>query len=103
MQAIRKSGSTCRLTAISLSRSRNGFETFFPQALAFVQRFFDGRQELRPVPIPVLLRAYLGLFFSYVITDILMGDRFPADMEKNTLDHFVDIFLHGILAEGNPS
>jgi len=79
------------------------FQTFFPQALSFVQRFFDGRQELRPVPIPVLLRAFLGLFFSYVITDILMGDLMPPDMDKNSLDYFADIFLHGILAEGNRS
>jgi len=79
------------------------FQTFFPQALSFVQRFFDGRQELRPVPIPVLLRAFLGLFFSYVITDILMGDLMPPDMDKNALDYFADIFLHGILAEGNRS
>jgi TetR/AcrR family transcriptional repressor of mexJK operon len=77
------------------------FQNFFPQALTFVQHFFDRRQGLRPVPIPVLLRAFLGLFFSYVMTEILMGDRMPADMEKSTLDHFVDIFLHGILAEGN--
>jgi AcrR family transcriptional regulator len=79
------------------------FQTFFPQALSFVQRFLEGRQELRPIPLPVLLRAFLGLFFSYVITDILMGDQMPIDMEKSTLDHFVDIFLHGILAEGNRS
>jgi AcrR family transcriptional regulator len=79
------------------------FETFFPKAIAFVQRFFDGHQELRQIPIPILLRAFLGLFFSYVITDILMGDRMPPDMEKTSLDHFVDIFLHGILSEGNRS
>jgi AcrR family transcriptional regulator len=79
------------------------FITFFPQALAFVQRFFNGRQELRPLPIPILLRAFLGLFFSYVITDILMGDYMPKDIEKSTLDHFVDIFLHGILVEGSSS
>ena len=77
------------------------FETFFPQALAFVQRFFDGHQELRPIPIPILMRAFLGLFFSYAITDILMGDRMPVDMNRSSLDHFVDIFLHGILVEGN--
>jgi len=79
------------------------FQIFFPQALAFVQRFFYNRQGLRPIPIPVLLRAFLGLFFSYVITDILMGDRMPLHMEKSSIDHFVDIFLHGILAEGNQS
>ena len=77
------------------------FETFFPQALTFVQRFFDGHQELRPIPIPILLRAFQGLFFSYVMTDILMGDRMPQGMEKSSIDNFVDIFLHGILAEGN--
>jgi AcrR family transcriptional regulator len=79
------------------------FMTFFPQALTFVQGFFNRQQGLRPLPIPVLLRAFLGLFFSYVITDILMGDLMPVDMEKSTLDHFVDIFLHGILAEGSRS
>ena len=47
------------------------------------------------------LPAFLGLFFSYVITDILMGDRMPQGMEKSSIDNFVDIFLHGILAEGN--
>ena len=77
------------------------FENFFPQAVTFVQRFFAGHQELRPIPIPILLRAFLGLFFSYVITDILMGDRMPQGMEKSSIDNFVDIFLHGILAEGN--
>jgi AcrR family transcriptional regulator len=76
------------------------FQTFFPQALAFTQKFFSNRQELRPIPIPIVLRAYLGLFFSYVITDILMKDLMPADMELITLETFVDIFLHGILAQG---
>lgn len=79
------------------------FQKFFPMSLAFAQRFFDQHQELRPVPIPILLRAFLGLFFSYVITDILMGDYMPSYMDRNALDYFVDIFLHGILAEGNPT
>lgn len=75
------------------------FHTFFPQALSFIQRFLNGRQELRAIPLPVLLRAYLGLFFSYVITDILMGDLMPEDIAPDSLEIFVDIFLHGILAE----
>ena len=77
------------------------FQSFFPQVLSFTQRFFEGRQELRPIPIPVLLRAYLGLFFSYVMTDILMRDLMPEEMEQNSLEYFVDIFLHGILKEGS--
>jgi AcrR family transcriptional regulator len=77
------------------------FQSFFPQALSFTQRFFENRQELRPIPVPVLLRAYLGLFFSYVMTDILMRDLMPEEMEQNSLEYFVDIFLHGILKEGS--
>jgi AcrR family transcriptional regulator len=75
-------------------------QTFFPKSLAFTQRFFNNRQELRPIPLPILLRAYLGLFFSYVITDILMKNVMPDEMQEITLESFVDIFLHGILAEG---
>jgi AcrR family transcriptional regulator len=73
------------------------FQTFFPVALTFIQRVFEGRQELRPIPLPVLLRAFLGLFFSYVITDILIRGQMPPEMQENSLDAFVDIFLHGIL------
>jgi AcrR family transcriptional regulator len=75
-------------------------QTFFPKSLAFTQRFFNNRQELRPIPLPILLRAYLGLFFSYVITDILLKNVMPDEMQEITLESFVDIFLHGILAEG---
>ncbi len=79
------------------------FQTFFPKALLFTQRFFNNRQELRPIPLPILLRAYLGLFFSYVITDILMRNLMPDELQEITLEHFVDIFLHGILAERQPT
>jgi AcrR family transcriptional regulator len=75
-------------------------QTFFPKSLAFTRRFFNNRQELRPIPLPILLRAYLGLFFSYVITDILMKNVMPDEMQEISLESFIDIFLHGILAEG---
>jgi AcrR family transcriptional regulator len=73
------------------------FQKFFPQAITLTQRFSQGNDELRAIPIPVLLRAFVGLFFSYVITEILMGKQLPLEMQQNALDHFVDIFLHGIL------
>jgi hypothetical protein len=43
------------------------------------------------------LRTFLGLFFSYVMTELLMGQQMPEAMKQGALDHFVDIFLHGIL------
>jgi AcrR family transcriptional regulator len=73
------------------------FTKMFPLLLPVAQRFtsLDGR--LRQIPPAVLLRAFLGMFFSYYITEALMGRALPPEMMANALDHFVDIFLHGIL------
>jgi AcrR family transcriptional regulator len=76
------------------------FDIVFPQILSFVQRIAEMQSSLRPIPLPVLLRAFIGLFFSYYITELLLGDHFPVEHKDNTLDHFVDIYLHGILSDG---
>ena len=76
------------------------FNTFFPQILPFMQRLQQRQAELRPIPVPLLIRAFVGLFISYSMTNVLIGDQIPDEMRRNALDHFVDIFLHGILREG---
>lgn len=75
------------------------FNQYFPQTLEAVQRFVAGRDELRPIPIPILLRAFIGLFFSYIMTELLIGKQMPPALQQGALDHFVDIFLFGILKE----
>lgn len=75
------------------------FEVFFPPLLGFAQRFQQVQGILRDLPLPVILRSFIGLFFSYVITDLLIGSQLPAAAKTNSLDHFIDIYLHGILAE----
>ena len=75
------------------------FHLVFPHILDFVQPLMNGQENLRPFPIPVMLRAYLGLFFSYIITGMLMSRELSAQWEDHTLDDFVDIFLHGILTD----
>ena len=57
---------------------------------------------LRPIPLLVLVRAFIGLFFSYIMTDLIIGDQLPPEMGENALEHFVEIYLHGILA-GEPT
>ena len=52
------------------------------------------------LPLPLVLRSFIGLFFSYVITDMLMGSQLPASARQHALDHFLTVYLHGILAEG---
>jgi AcrR family transcriptional regulator len=74
------------------------FEAFFPPLMQFAQRFEEVRGPLREIPLPIALRSFLGLFFSYFITDLLIGSQLPAEMKVGAFDYFVDIYLYGILA-----
>lgn len=73
------------------------FQSLFPQVLPLIGRIqgLDGR--IRKIPPPILARAFLGMFFSYYITGVLLGRAMPPEMQANALDHFVDIFLHGVM------
>ena len=73
------------------------FEKFFPMVLPLIQRLGGLEGNMRQIPPYVLARAFLGMFFSYYITEMLVARAMPPDMQVNALDHFVDIFLHGIL------
>lgn len=75
------------------------FELFFPPMLAFVQRFQQASGSLRDLPLPVVLRSFVGVFFSFVITDMLIGKQLPMGTAPEAFEHFVNIYLHGILAE----
>ena len=76
------------------------FSMLLPQVLPFVERLYQTKGSLRPVPPLLLLRSFMGLFISYVITGLMIGKQLPPEMSKNALEHFIDIYLHGILAEG---
>jgi AcrR family transcriptional regulator len=75
------------------------FGKIFPLVLPLGQRIAALPGPMRPIPAPVLMRAFLGMFFSYYITGILLGPAMPSEMQADALDHFVEIFLHGILAD----
>jgi AcrR family transcriptional regulator len=74
------------------------FEVFFPPLMQFAQQLEAARGPLRDIPLPIVLRSFLGLFFSYFITDLIMGSQMPEMMKAGAFDHFIDIYLHGILA-----
>jgi AcrR family transcriptional regulator len=74
------------------------FQVIYPQITPLVQRFQTMRGELREIPEFVLFRAFLGLFFSYYMTEYLLVETPAAKFQENTLNHFVDIFLFGVLA-----
>lgn len=76
------------------------FASLQPQLLELVGRFKDIPGRLRPIPFPIMLRAFVGLFFSYYITELMLAERMASEFRTDALDYFVDIYLHGILAEG---
>jgi AcrR family transcriptional regulator len=75
------------------------FDKMSPTVLPIAQRLASLNGKMRSIPPPVLVRAFVGLFFSYTITEILLGHAMPPEMRANALDHFVDIFLKGILIQ----
>ncbi|RME89128.1 MAG: TetR/AcrR family transcriptional regulator [Anaerolineae bacterium] len=77
------------------------FRTVFPQILPLIQRF-SGDERLVPIPPLLLVRAFLGIFIAYLLTEATFQEVMSPEMRENALEHFVHIFLYGILSEGRP-
>ena len=74
---------------------------YYPGLKEFVERLSQARGPLRPLPKLVLLRAFIGLFFSYYMTERLIVEwQPPKHPHHDDFAYFVEIFLHGVLAEG---
>jgi AcrR family transcriptional regulator len=76
------------------------FKNILPQAQLIAERFLNSQPGVRPIPPLILVRTFLGLFFSYYITEKIMGASAPPEFHHNAMDHFVDIYLNGILEDG---
>lgn len=75
------------------------FEKMFPMIQQLAQHLSHLQGNVREIPEFVLVRAFLGMIFSYFITELLLNRTLFAETQTNALDHFVDIFLHGILVD----
>ncbi len=75
------------------------FDRFLPLVLPLANRAAGLGGKTRDIPPFVVARAFLGMFFSYYITEIIVAPVMPPELQANALDHFVDIFLHGILSQ----
>jgi AcrR family transcriptional regulator len=69
-----------------------------PQLQQFVQGLYARRGALRAFAPVVILRSFVGLFFSYFITEIMITPYLPKEFTADVFDSFVDIYLRGILA-----
>jgi AcrR family transcriptional regulator len=71
-----------------------------PKILPMFEKMIRVRKNLRKIPPPVMVRSFLGMFFSFYITELLIKDSVIGKlMPKNSFDLFVDIYLHGVIKE----
>jgi AcrR family transcriptional regulator len=69
-----------------------------PELASLAQILAQKSGRLRSIPLPILARSFAGFFFSYYITEQMMPEEARPFMGDHTLETFVDIYLHGILA-----
>jgi len=71
-----------------------------PKMLPIFERVIKSRKNLRVTNPAVLMRSFVGLVVSYLITEMVISNSMISKlMPKNTVDAYVDIFLHGLLKE----
>lgn len=71
-----------------------------PKLIPMFEKMIRIRKNLRNIPPPVLVRSFLGIFFSFYITELFIKDSIVAKlMPKNSFDLFVDIYLYGVIKE----
>ncbi len=82
---------------------QNIFEAIFPQVMTLAGKLGEKEGKIRDIPQVAILRSFLGMFFSYYVTGILIKSMGIVTIDSASLTHFVDIYLYGLLAEDDPS
>jgi AcrR family transcriptional regulator len=75
------------------------FEIYFPQVMDVVGRFAEKQKALKSIPLPIIVRTFISLFFSHYIIESILGEEFPDEIKQNAFEYAIDIFLHGIVLE----
>ncbi len=71
-----------------------------PKVLPVFERIIKSRKDLRVTNPALLMRSFVGVCLSFLITDMVISKSLVSKlMPKNVEEAYVDIFLHGILKE----
>jgi hypothetical protein len=73
------------------------FDKLFPMIMPLAHRLSSLEGNMREIPQFVLVRAFLGMFFAFFITETLLSQTTLIETQNDALDYFVEIFLYGIL------
>ena len=71
-----------------------------PKVLPIFEKVVKSRKDLRVTHPAMLMRSFIGMVLSYLLTDIIISNSIIGKlMPKNAMDTYVDIYLHGILKD----
>jgi hypothetical protein len=85
------------------AHARQLFTYLFPQGMQIQQQLVESfPEQMRPIPSPMVVRTFLGLFFGYYLTETALAPAAPLEFSLDAMHYFVDIYLHGILAADPP-
>ena len=71
-----------------------------PKVLPIFEKLVTTRKDLRVTHPAVLMRSFIGMVLSYMITEMIVSNSILSKfMPKNIVDAYVDIYMHGILKE----
>lgn len=69
-----------------------------PKLLPVFERIIKTRKALRITNPALLMRTFIGMVISYMITDMLISNSMLNKlMPKNPIDAYVDVYMHGIV------
>lgn len=69
-----------------------------PKILPVFEKLVKTRKDLRVTHPAILMRSFIGMVMSYMMTEIVLSNSILKNlMPKNTLDAYVDIYMHGVL------
>ena len=69
-----------------------------PEVLPIFEKLVKTRKNLRVTHPAILMRSFIGMILSYIITDMIIANSILTKfMPKNALNAYVDIYMHGIM------
>jgi AcrR family transcriptional regulator len=75
------------------------FADIVPLLAELQSSFLSKKGRVRDLPDVILLRSFVGLFFSFYVTGVILNSMGGNMLDEQSLDQFVDLYLHGVLQE----
>lgn len=81
------------------------YNSFVDEVIKTLASYFEDMQqkgELKEFDATVAARAFLGMFFSFFISqEIKMRKKYKGDDTEKTISEYINIFVNGTLKKGN--